>query len=229
MKEDPSLSREEVEFKVKDEFATRQVTAYDKQLENINEQLNGSKDYKGLIRDIDETQESIYNRIDTGILSMDSTEAKSFFEKLNKKDELIRVKASYEEKINNLKSDDFKESKGEDYFTTMFMDQFIDDNSSSREAAISEKMTSDSTFISSMTLNERINEYNRTQQEKENKEQQKQNGVGSTITYDDNGNIVITPNSGEGNKKIKSKERTASELLDVPVFNPEYSSNEKDL
>jgi hypothetical protein len=229
MKEDPSLSREEVEFKVKDEFATRQVTAYDKQLENINEQLNGSKDYKGLIRDIDETQESIYNRIDTGVLSMDSTEAKSFFEKLNKKDELIRVKASYEEKINNLKSDDFKKSKGEDYFTTMFMDQFIDDNSSSREAAISEKMTSDSGYASAMNLNERINEYNRTQQEKENKEQQKQNGVGSTITIGDDGQIVVTPNSGEGNKKIKSKEKTASELLDVPVFNPEYSSNAKDL
>jgi hypothetical protein len=228
MKEDPSLSREEVEFKVKDEFATRQITAYDKQLENINEQLNGSKDYKGLIRDIDETQESIYNRIDTGILSMDSTEAKSFFEKLNKKDELIRVKASYEEKINNLKSNDFKKTKGEDYFTTMFMDQFIDDNSSSREAAISEKMTSDSTFISSMTLNERINEYNRTQQEKENKEQQKQNGVGSTININDDGTITVTPNSGK-DKTIKSKERTASELLNVPDVNPGYSSNAKDL
>lgn len=227
MKKNPSLSREEIERNVKQEFATKQITSYDKQLNNINEQLNETKDYKGLIRDIAETETSIYNRLDTGALSMDSTEAKSFFEKLNKKDELIRVKSLYEEKINNLKSDDFKKSKGEDYLTSMFMDQFIDDNSSSREAAISEKITSDSGYASAMNLNEKINEFNRTTQQKEEKAQEKQNGVGGTLTIGDDGQITITPNSE--NKKIKSKEKTQSELLNVPFVTSDYFSNAKDL
>jgi hypothetical protein len=111
----------------------------------------------------------------------------------------------------------------------MFMDQFIDDNSSSREAAISEKMTSDSGYISAINLNERINEFNRTQQEKENKEQQKtnKNSYGGILKVNENGQISIEP--ADGDKTIKSKEKTASELLNVPDVDSGLSSNAKDL
>lgn len=226
MKKNPSLSRAEVEYNVKKGFATKQITDFDKKLYNINEQLDGTKEYKGLTRDIAETETSIYDRIKTGALKLESDEAKSFFEKLNKRDELVRVKSLYEEKINSLKSNDFYNTKGEDYFTDMFMSKFIDDSSSIREAAISEKMTSDATYVAAMSLNERIKEYNEKQNEKENKAQEKENAAGGTLSVE-NGKIVITPNSED--KKVKAKERTQSELLDVPDVAQDYSSNAKDL
>lgn len=224
----PSLSREEAERLVKENFANKRIGLYETNIKIGDEQINGNKEYKGLIKDIQETEDPVLRDLYEGKITKDSDSYKKLMEKKEKLSELLNVKSLYESKITALKSNDYYGTKGEDYFTNMFMESFIDDNAKTREAAVSKKITSDASYRSAVELDAQIKMFDTRMamaEQKLNIAQQKANAAGSTvdgtgglITTDENGNIIIESKD----KKTGKKEKTKIEELDTPLVGGFY-------
>jgi hypothetical protein len=228
MKEDPSLSKEKAEYLVKENFANKRIGLYETNIKIGDEQINGNKEYKGLIKDIQETEDPVLRDLYEGKITKDSDSYKELIEKKEKLSELLNVKSLYESKITALKSNDYYGTKGEDYFTNMFMESFIDDNAKTREAAVSKKITSDASYRSAVELDAQIKMFDTRMamaeqklgiaQQKANAESSTVDGTGGLVTTDANGNIIIESKD----KKTGKKEKTKIEELDTPVVGGFY-------
>lgn len=228
LSKDPSLSREKAEYLVKENFAKKRIGLYETNIKIGDEQIYGNKEYKGLIKDIQETEDPVLRDLYEGKITKDSDSYKELIEKKEKLSELLNVKSLYESKITGLKSNDYYGTKGEDYFTNMFMESFIDDNAKIREAAVSKKITSDASYRSAVELDAQIKMFDTRMamaeqklniaQQKANAESSTVDGTGGLITTDENGNIIIESKD----KKTGKKEKTKIEKLDTPLVDGFY-------
>ena len=177
MSENPTLSRKEAELEAKKKYANTNISAYNEKIKIYNSQIKGDDKYEGLEKELNTIKESLFNpekgKIALGILTTDSKEYKDYVEKEKLYNDLKSEINDYNSKIANLKSDDYYNTDGEDYFTELFKDRFIEENAKVRGAAFKQEITSDASHIASeridsqfKMLNQRLEAQERMLQER---------------------------------------------------------------
>lgn len=150
MSENPTLSRKEAELEAKKKYANTNISAYNEKIKIYNSQIKGDDKYEGLEKELNTIKESLFNpekgKIALGILTTDSKEYKDYVEKEKLYNSLKSEINDYNSKIANLKSDDYYNTDGEDYFTELFKDRFIEENAKVRGAAFKQEITSDASY-----------------------------------------------------------------------------------
>lgn len=240
MSENPALSREDAERRAKQNYATEKINLYDKQLQIYNKQFNGDDQSLGIKNEWEQIKERVESRLAAGEITTNDPEYKRYSEKFSSYLGLKNQIKNYETKINNLKSNDFYETRGEDYFTESYKDFFVQGNARMREAAITEKVVQDPTFNAAqrnelsqlkqemdwlkfqMLYNQDNNQFEATYRARygTNPPNQK-NTIGEDFEFSDAANAPIT-------KKGRKTEDLTPEELDIPTVGAVYGQT-KDL
>ena len=201
LNENPGINQEKAVHDIKQNYANSQISKYQKYIDDYNSVINGSVDTQGLKKELELKEDEIYTKLGSGLLTTDSQEFKSFIEKKNKLNDLNNLITNYSDKIKGLQSEDFYSTKGEDYFTEIYKDDFVLGNAKSREAAFAQKVTSDPSYVASQKIDAGFNTLSaRLQNQWEMQERRFQND--KNVDLNDDG--VIDENDavlgGSGNK-----------------------------
>lgn len=230
--QNPGVSRQDAERVVKENYATTNIKNYEKIIGNYNLQINGNDEYKGLSKDVTEKENEIVAKLKTGQITTDSKEYKDYVELSDQLNNLKQSIDIYNKKITNLKSDDYYNKGGEDYFTELFKDNFVDGYASTREAAIEQKTTSDATYVASKKIDSQFEMLNEKIKDLEYRQQQRldqdrildTDGDGVPDYVIPTGNAQGGGSSTRGSKKLRTS-LTQQEQQDAPTVSGVYGKS----
>jgi hypothetical protein len=176
MSTNPELSKEQAQRSVKEKYAADNIATYNEKLKNYNAQLKGNDKYEGLEKELNTIKESLFNpekgKLALGILTTDSKEYKDYVQKEKLYSGLQSTINNYNSKISSLQSEDYYNTKGEDYFTELFKDRFIIENAEARGAAFKQEITSDASYVASQKIDSQFEMLNARLEAQERRQQQ---------------------------------------------------------
>jgi hypothetical protein len=195
----PNLSYDEAVKNTKDLYAKNKIEFYNFQIKKNNTVLKGDDNVKGLEAEIKEEEDAVVHDMSLGIITKTDERVTKLKIKHKQLLDIKNIINSNQNAIIDLKSGDFFNSKGEDYFSKHTEDEFVDGYALTRELAYKEEISVDQTYVASMRLNE---DWRKTE-EKYNQDR----------NLDINGNGVIDQGDailGQANKTTATKIGAAS-------------------
>ena len=152
--QNPNISNEQAISDVKKQYASQKIDEYNKEIKKNNDIINNSATDPGLAANVKALEDKVYLERSKGIIGDDDPQ---FTELRTKKQHLADLQtmiAGYNSNIEGFKSDDFLRTSGEDYFTAVAKNDFVNSYALTRELAFSQKTASDPTFVAAQRLDE---------------------------------------------------------------------------
>lgn len=150
----PDISNEQAITDIKNQFASQKIDAYNKEIKKNNDIINNSATDPGLIANIKALEDKVFLERSKGIIGDDDPQFKELRTKKQHLADIQSMIAGYNSSIEGLKSDDFLRTSGEDYFTGVAKNDFVNGYALTRELAFSQKTTIDSVFVAAQKINE---------------------------------------------------------------------------
>lgn len=238
MAQNPGMSKQQAQRSVKEKYAADNIATYSQKLKIYDAQLKGNNEYEGLESELNKIRESLFNpekgKLALGIITPDSQEYKDYLQKQKLYNGLQSMIKDYTGKIGSLQSEDYYQTKGEDYFTELFKDRFIEENAKVRGAAFKQEITSDASYVASQRIDAQFEMLNQRLEDLRYRQQQ---GFANDRYVDTDGDgqvdaiiggtgttsgIVSGTAAPAGTSRSLRKQLTQSEQQNVPTVEGIY-------
>ena len=160
MNSKPDIDRKTAEKDVKTFYKTQKIKEYTSWIDEYNKVLVDTDKAPGLQSEVTSLQSKMATGISNGTITHESPEYIDYMNKKKHLEDVQQIVGSYNSKINDLNSDDYMASKGDDYFTNAFKSTFIRSYATTRALAYSEKIVIDANYAAARKIEstEKINE-----------------------------------------------------------------------
>lgn len=235
MAQNPGMSKQQAQRSVKEKYAADNIAIYNQKLKIYDAQLKGNNEYEGLESELNKIRESLFNpekgKLALGIITPDSQEYKDYLQKQKLYNGLQSMIKDYTDKIGSLQSEDYYQTKGEDYFTELFKDRFIEENAKVRGAASKQEITSDASYVASQRIDAQFEMLNQRLEAQERMLQQRLENQRFLAGLNEDGTIGGTGTTSgivsgtaapAGTSRSLRKQLTQSEQQNVPTVEGIY-------